>query len=87
MTSFSLKLFYSIYCMYLDDQLLSEAILNRILEVEAGPLMNSHLCLLLFLHRLDSLASTLLGIFVLFGLQLETRRRVGFPKYETRYQV
>jgi hypothetical protein len=59
--------------MYLDDQLLSEAVLNRILEVETGPLLNSHLCLLLLLHRLGSLASTLL-VFVLFGLELETRR-------------
>ncbi len=72
--------------MYLDDQLLSEAVLNRILEVEAGPLLNSPFCLLLGLHRLDSLSSTLL-VFVLFGLQLETRRGVSFPKYESRYQV
>jgi hypothetical protein len=72
--------------MYLDDQLLSEAVLNRILEVEAGPLLNSPFCLLLFLHRLGSLGSTLL-VFVLFGLQLETWRRVGFPKYEITYQV
>ncbi len=71
--------------MYLDDQLLSEAVLNRILEIEAGPLLNNPLCFL-FLHRLDSLCPTFL-VFVLFGLELETRRRVGFPKYETRYQV